>query len=397
MLRRIAVKFSALMILGALLPSIALAEPLALYWTDRALGAVRRVDLATSSIVTLVNGLPGPQGIAVDPVDGYVYWADTTSRAISRCRLDGSGLEEVLSVSGFPKGLDIDPEGRDLYWADPVLRTLSRLDLDTGAVELVASGIGIPQDVGYDARSGRVLWIESAAGIFSLPTDDLPAPESEALLVTTDFVGQATVFAIAEDRARVYWGAAQKLRSSGLFGDCFERFRPVIGTVKGIDYDPASQRLFWIEEETGSIFSADPDGEALSLVLTNEPQPWRLAVGPAVAAPRIVEQPRSNLVPLGAVHELAVRAAGGGELEFQWRKDGQPLPEAPPYRGTRTARLTISGVSPLEVGRYDCLVVSDGRSSVSDAAVVGLDASAAGDPSEVDAWPLPWRELLRRR
>jgi len=222
-----------------LFASVVSAEGLALYWTDRTLGAVRRGDPATGAVLTLVEGLPGPQGIAVDPVEGRLYWADTTARTIMRCWLDGSGVELVVAVDGFPKGLDFDPEGRALYWADPVLRTLTRHSLETGETRVAASGIGIPQDVRYDARSNRVVWVETE-GIFSLPVAEPARPASEARAATLDFVGQTTVFAIAEDRARVYWGAAQKLRSSGLFGDCFERLDPVIGTVKGIDYDAGS-------------------------------------------------------------------------------------------------------------------------------------------------------------
>lgn len=389
------VKCGALLLVVIVAASAAGADSLALYWTDRSLGALRRADLRTQTVVTLVDGLPGPQGVAVDPVEGYVYWADTTSREILRCRLDGSGLERVVVVDGFPKGLDLDEDGRGLYWADPVLRSISRYDLETGAVELVVSGIGIPQDVGYDPRSGRVLWVESAVGIFSAPAEELPAPAGDAFLITPEFVGQATVFAIAEDRARVYWGAAQKLRSSGLFGDCFERYDPVIGTVKGIDYDESSERLFWIEEELGAIFSADPDGEGLELVIAGEPEPWRLAVGPASVAPRVIEQPESGLVPLGGDHELRVRASRGGEARFQWRRDGEPLAESARFRGTTGARLTIQSFGPRDAGRYDCVVSWGERTETTETAVVALEAEAFDDPRADPSIEL-WRRLLER-
>jgi hypothetical protein len=386
--------FVRLSLFLALLASApALAEDAALYWTDRALGEVRRLDLDSKEVQTLVTGLPGPQGIAVDRVEGVVYWADTTSRAIMRCSLDGSRPQTVIRLDGFPKGLDVDPDGRAVYWADPVLREISRYRLDDGVVELVATGIGIPQDVRYDARSNRVVWIESSDGIFSLPVTQPPQPASEARLVTPDFVGSATVFTIADDRARVYWGAAQKLRSIGLFGDCFERLDPIVGTVKGIDFDVTSGRLYWIEEEGGAIYSADADGGEVELVLAGEPEPWRIAVGPAQVAPRIVESPESDLVELGDVAELRVSATAGAALDFQWRRDGEPIEDGGPYRGAHTATLRITGFGPLEVGRYDCVVTSGGAEATSPPAVLGLSREAV-DPAAEGVPASLWRRLV---
>jgi len=386
-----AIKLFALVLLLA--PGAALAEPAALYWTDRALGAIRRAELPGGPVATIVDGLPGPQGIAVDPVEGRVYWADTAEQAIMRCNLDGSAPERVVQVNGFPKGLDFDPVGRAVYWSDPVLRSVSRFGLDDGAQEVLVSGIGIPQDVKYDARSGRVAWIETTEGVYTLPVAGAPRPAAEARLVTPNFVGQATVFTIAEDRARVYWGAAQRLRASGLFGDCFERFDPVIGTVKGIDYDAAGERLYWIEEEGGAIFSASPDGGDVTLVLDGEPLPWRIAVGPASVPPRILSSPESGIAEAGGVHELRVRAAGGGELGYQWRKDGEPLEETAPYVGVRGPTLTIAGVGPGEIGRYDCVVTGAGGETASAAAVLGVREAMRGEGLDA-AGRRAWRRLL---
>lgn len=376
-----------------MLPGSALAETRALYWTDRALGAVRRAELPGGPVSTIIDGLPGPQGLALDPVEGHVYWADTSEQAVLRCNLDGSGRETVVQVDGFPKGLDFDPGGRVVYWSDPVLRSVSRFRLDDGVEEVLVSGIGIPQDVKYDARSGRVAWIEVTDGIYTLRAENPPRPASEARLVTPDFVGQTTVFTIADDRARLYWGAARKLRSNGLFGDCFERLDPVIGRVKGIDYDAAGERLYWIEEEGGAIFSASPDGEDVTLVLHGEPQPWRIAVGPASVPPRILSSPKSGLAEKGSVHEIRVRAVGGSALRYQWRKDGEPLEDGAPYLGVQGPRLTIAGFGPREVGRYDCVVTGAGGEAESGAAVVGLKQGTPSNQLD-EARRRAWRRLL---
>jgi hypothetical protein len=46
----------------------------------------------------------------------------------------------------------------------------------------------------------------------------------------------------------------------------------------------------------------------------------------------------------------------GSATSFQWRKDGTPLSNTPPYSGVNTAQLTIDPVSASEAGAYDCLV-----------------------------------------
>jgi len=109
------------------------------YWTQATAGVVSDIRSANpdgSDVQTVVTGVVGDQGIAIDPVGGYLYWVEekfytpafATVDLISRARLDGSNTE-VIYVA--PEGrqihdLTVDPFAQTLYWRDPTQNRLLR-------------------------------------------------------------------------------------------------------------------------------------------------------------------------------------------------------------------------------------------------------------------------------
>jgi len=79
---------------------------------------------------------------------------------------------------------------------------------------------------------------------------------------------------------------------------------------------------------------------------------WKLAKGPA----SIGIPPAAVTVLLGQNTAFEVVARGGGVLHYQWRRDGVALQEGANYRGVDTDLLTVFGVEPADVGRYDVVV-----------------------------------------
>ena len=102
--------------------------------------------------------------------------------------------------------------------------------------------------------------------------------------------------------------------------------------------------------------------------------------------PEIRAQPEAAEGCEGEDASFTVTAEGVEPLSFAWRKDGAPLPEAPPYSGTATATLTISPAALAEAGSYDVLVTDGlGASTSSDAAVLTVfpPTPAVGDTLRV--------------
>jgi hypothetical protein len=68
------------------------------------------------------------------------------------------------------------------------------------------------------------------------------------------------------------------------------------------------------------------------------------------APPTAASEPAIEYAKPGEAVRLAVSADGTPPFTYQWRKNGQPLPN-----GTR-AVLTIAKAKPEHVGTYDCVV-----------------------------------------
>eukprot|EP00873_Tetraselmis_striata_P033535 jgi/Tetstr1/453799/TSEL_040751.t1 len=122
--------------------------------------------------------------------------------------------------------------------------------------------------------------------------------------------------------------------------------------------------------ERGSVGSrvtnSDSDGEGGG----------EAAVAVAEAAPTITDHPQHAAVREGEAVEFRVGASGGGELRYQWLRDGEALP------GEAEATLAFMRVGPEQAGEYCCEVSrGDGRGGVarSDAARLQVNRLPATD------------------
>lgn len=94
-------------------------NPPRIYWTDTALGAIRRSDLSFSGAATLINGLTSPQGIAIDTIGGYLFWSEnrTPSGVIRRANIDGSNPVDLVDGIVSPRGITLDLVNHKIYWS----------------------------------------------------------------------------------------------------------------------------------------------------------------------------------------------------------------------------------------------------------------------------------------
>jgi len=95
---------------------------------------------------------------------------------------------------------------------------------------------------------------------------------------------------------------------------------------------------------------------------------------PAVGAPpSITGHPTGTVGPTNGVAKLTVQATGDN-LTYQWRKAGKTLPNGGHISGATTPTLTISSLSPDDVGVYSVAVFNPAGSVVSQNASVGISA-----------------------
>src|SRR5262249_6976828 len=99
-----------------------------LYWTEFVGqpndGAILRADLETGQISTVIQGISGPNRLALDLAGGKMYWSslDLSPQrgGIWRANLDGTGRERVVSRVNANEtflGLAFDPVGQRLIWS----------------------------------------------------------------------------------------------------------------------------------------------------------------------------------------------------------------------------------------------------------------------------------------
>ncbi len=96
-----------------------------------------------------------------------------------------------------------------------------------------------------------------------------------------------------------------------------------------------------------------------------------------LVCPSITQEPLPQSVAVGQTALFAVSAGGTLPLNYQWRKQGNPLVDGGNISGSTTAALTISPVSFADAGDYDVVVNNSCGSTTSAAA--SLSVWALGD------------------
>jgi hypothetical protein len=106
--------------------------------------------------------------------------------------------------------------------------------------------------------------------------------------------------------------------------------------------------------------------------------------GPCV---NILTSPAPNKPCAGGSAVFLVTASSPGALNYQWRRNGAPLtdgitPSGSEISGANTSELTITNVTPVDEGSYDCVVSADCGSAISNAAglTIALGATVLMSP-----------------
>jgi hypothetical protein len=123
-----------------------------MYWTDYGSGDIQRANFDGTGQTTLVSGLSGPGGIALDLSGGKMYWTDQNAGEILRANLDGTGQQILVQNLPGPDVIALDIAGGRMYWTDFSGGDVRRANLDgTGQETLVTGllrGISVALDLG---------------------------------------------------------------------------------------------------------------------------------------------------------------------------------------------------------------------------------------------------------
>ena len=124
-------------------------------------GKVMSTDVAKPSAHTLVASAgQGPDGIAVDPVAGYIYWTTMGVPAdddgtVMRAKLDGSQVTTLIKKGDTytPKQMKLDVATSKMYWSDREGMRVMRANLDGTQLETL-----VTVATGNQARADSSNW-----------------------------------------------------------------------------------------------------------------------------------------------------------------------------------------------------------------------------------------------
>ena len=138
-----------------------------IYWAESGFakddGKIKRANLNSTVIETLVPGLRSPSAMALDVEGGRMYWAE--AGGIQHANLNGTDIETLPFKVDWITGIALDVEGGKIYWGQldsfdhpaGAIGGIKRINLDGTNIETIVSEI-----------------FELGGIALSLPTADVP-------------------------------------------------------------------------------------------------------------------------------------------------------------------------------------------------------------------------------
>ncbi|CAG5121406.1 unnamed protein product [Candidula unifasciata] len=133
-----------------------------IYWTDAAIGVIRRAKLNGSGVEVIVTGLKSPEGVAVDFVARNLFFTDSELDILQVSRLDGSNRKTLVSTDMVnPRAVVLDINRGVVFWTDwnrnrPQIEKIS-MDGSQRMV-LVEQDLRLPNGLAFDTFSQTLCW-----------------------------------------------------------------------------------------------------------------------------------------------------------------------------------------------------------------------------------------------
>jgi DNA-binding beta-propeller fold protein YncE len=279
----------------------------AIFFLDIAGQRVLRADpngRTSSALVT--RGSASPDGIAVDPIKGFIYWTnmgvpEADDGFLMRATLSGANATTVVpkAATFTPKQLVLDAAGGFLYWSDREGMRVMRARTDGSDVQtLVTTGSGDSAradaanwavGIAIDVPGDKLYWtqkgpdngnkgsIRRAKLTPSAGQDSAHRADIEVL-----FAGlpEPVDLALNPDQGQIYWtdrgdntvSRAPLEPPAGVAPDK-RTDRSILvrnaGEAIGIALDVAHDALYYTSLE-GSVFKAKLDGTGATAILKNQ-------------------------------------------------------------------------------------------------------------------------------
>ncbi len=120
----------------------------AMFWTNYDTGSIETsAATASASAQTVVRGLNGPAGLAIDPDSSLLFWSEAGANTISKCHYDGSGKTVIVSGLNRPGAIGIDKVLRRVFWVEAGAMAVKSCGFDGSGIRTVATTASLPTGI----------------------------------------------------------------------------------------------------------------------------------------------------------------------------------------------------------------------------------------------------------
>jgi hypothetical protein len=208
----------------------------ALYYADVEGPSIKRIDLATGNLQTVVDRrLSFPIGIALSVRSGELFWADQGLNQVGQSTWRGKYVRTYVAVPA-PTQVHLDSLGQQLYWSSFTAAdagVIQRAALDGHGIETVIVGHGKPVDFAIDSAGGKIYWADYVQDV--VRRANLDGTEVQDLYAAAADLDPGSI-ALDITAGKVYWGQAaspedpnhQLIMRMNLDGSSPEEFLPAL-------------------------------------------------------------------------------------------------------------------------------------------------------------------------
>ncbi len=237
-----------------------------MYWSVSDSGKIWQADITGSNKQEFLCGLTRPNNLALDLVYENLYWMNASSDTLYCVGLDGEKIRSIIEHNEKIIDYVVDGRGRRIYFFDDNGRVLKGVNLDGNEEEIVYV-------VGYWNHQKRLqldsknkkLYLTHYFGVWRMNTD---GTEFEALIKRDDLI--ALYLCLDLSTGEMYWYDyywSRTIYRSRLDG---RNIKPLIvnyGSPVCLALDRENDKIYWASSYA-SIFKCNMDGSDVEF-LTN--------------------------------------------------------------------------------------------------------------------------------
>lgn len=263
-----------------------------IYWTDGSSGKLQEHNIdGTGGTTDILSGVSSCYALGIDLTAGELYWTDFAGSSISKINLTTLIVTPILSsVDGLsgPRGIALDVSNNRMFWADNLTQKIQRSTLAGASItDIVSSGLVSPGYVAYDAPSGKVYFADNGLGMKKIIRCNADGTVLEDVVT-----GLNQVWGIAFNTAdnNIYWidsgiDKIQKGNVSSLPVSKVDVVSGLTGNPRGLVIDADNSLIYWTDNTTDDISRATTSGASVTSLISGIPYPQGIAINWNSAVP----------------------------------------------------------------------------------------------------------------